>query len=694
MADASPREGAHKARTQAETGRSADGTVLLGKTIRINPREPLPYLDQGEIKAFSAIESKGDGEVSCYAQICLPGLIPRRNGSTIYKNISDPGLAGLKGSGVVYWPPASAQRYVFVYENSAERSVLSDPAQLCAGWRQERTMDIVFASLYKALAAMKKQSFFHGLITPANLFTIRGQSKGVVLGGPLAAPAGCYQSIFCETIDRGLAETVGRGPGQASDDMYAFGATLALMIREPDPELKAMSREAVIRAKFEEGSYAFLVGKERLSAPVQDLLKGLLSDDPQQRWNIDDVAVWVGGKRPPSHPAQRRRKGSRGLNFAGKNHFYVPSLALVSGSNPEQFARVVEDGQVEEWLMRSLDDKETIERYEIAVKHFKSLGRDRNYSHLITACVRSSFIPEWPVYYRDRSISYSGFDTALADAFEKSDDLNIFHELIEKGIIINQLHMLEAKSLVVSGPLKQFEECRQALKQTRAGFGLERCLYLLNRNVNCLSPRLKGFYVFSAQDLIYALEAVAAHNKSGGLFLDRQSIAFLCEVDARCVDGYLYELNSPDKSKQVMGNLKCLAEIQKRYKISALPNLSQAFLEFMSPVFERFHDRSIRDNVVSQVTSAARSGDLSGMAAALDNRDMQNRDMANFKRAMLEYYNLSLEHQQLSAQMQNKGGFGRADAHMISAMVSGIIGFLLILFSIVSFFSERGLPGF
>lgn len=685
MSDSSPREVAGEQKAHVSGGRTADGQVLLGRNIRINPREPLPHLDQGGVRAYAAVEQKPDRAVNCYALICQDGLVPRRKSASIYKTIRDPGLSPLVGSGVVYWPPSEGQRYVLVHENITTASVCANKSQLCLGWRQDRTLDLIFKSLFKAMAEMGKQNFFHGFISPANLYGVRGVSDAVVLGSPLASPAGYLQHVLCETIERGMSEPIARGAGSAADDLYAFGATLALAIREPDPAFMAMGSQEILAGKFEEGSYSFLIGRERLSAPVQDLLKGMLSDDPQQRWNIDDVAVWIGGKRPPSHQAQRKRKGARGLNFVGKNHFFVPELAFDAARDPELFSRMVEDGQIEQWLTRSLDDKEGHERYEMSLKNVKNQGRDKNYGHLVTSYIRSALMPEWPLFYRGRMLNYEGFDTALAQAFEKGEDLKIFHELIEKSAFVNQLYMQEAKGMPVSRWLKVYEECRLALKQMRAGFGLERCLYLLNQNVNCLSPRLKGYFVTNAEELLYAFESIAEQGGQRDLFLDRHSIAFLCEVDARCVDGFLFELNSSERHKQILGNIKCLAQVQKRYKVSSLPHLAKAFSDMLPYVYERFHDRTIRGNVEGQVKSAARAGDLAAIAAVLENEDTMARDMANYKRAMLEYYNLTLEHHEITEQMKNKHGFGRADAHAISAMVSGFIAFLLMVMAALSF---------
>ncbi|MCB1682410.1 MAG: hypothetical protein H6858_08665 [Rhodospirillales bacterium] len=686
MTDSPPRETAKEVRPPAGGGQvSADGLVSFGRSVTINTRQPLPALTKEPVSAFAASEQTTEGAVDCCALICAPEDVPRRKSASLYKSIKDPALMRLISSGVVFWPPVSEERYVFIYENRMGEPLCEDQTQICLGWRQDRVMDVVFKSLHKIFSEMKRLEFFHGFVSPSNLYFMRNTDKAVVLGDCLSGPSGFFQPALCETIERGMVSPIGRGAGTLADDLYAFGATLALMMREPDPDLLALSSMEIVKEKLEEGSYSVLTGRERFSIPVQELLRGLLHDEPQQRWTVDDLVSWVEGKRPGPRQPLKRKKGGRAINLAGKNHFYAHTLALDIGRDPQAFARLVDDGQMEQWLTRSLDDKETSDRYQSALKNSKNIIRDKSFDEQLATNLRAALVPMWPLTFKGEVFSYEGVDTALAAAFVKGEDIRVYHELFDKGLFLNHLYMQEAQRLNTTKWLKRFDDCRVFVKQMRAGYGLERCLYSLNQNVNCLSPKLKGYFVTNAAEMLYAFEHMAERNKHPELFLDRHSIAFLCELDERCVEGFLYELNSPDKHRLVMGNLKTLAQIQKRYKVPSVPNIARAFTEIMGSVYERFHDRSIRGNVEGQVKSAARAGDLSGMVAVLDNSEVVVRDTNNFKKAMMEYYNLSVESQSITEKMKQKQNYGLSDAHEFAAMVSATIALILIILTAVSF---------
>ncbi|MBK9586695.1 MAG: hypothetical protein KA178_10110 [Alphaproteobacteria bacterium] len=686
MTDSPPRGAESQGRSSSGGGgASADGSVAFGKSVRINPRQALPAFSADPVAAYAAVDQQPERTVSCVALICSPDAVPRRKSASVYKSLDDPGLLRLVHSGTVLWPLAGEERHAFVYENSAGEAICKDRRQIFLGWRQERTMEIAFRSLFKIFLEMKRQDFFHGGLSPANLFFRKGSDKSLVLGDGLSAPAGFFQSALCETIERGMVDPAGRGPGTIADDLYAFGATLALVMRETDPDLLSKSRMEVVKRKIEEGSYAVLTGRERLSNPVQELLRGLLHDDPAQRWSADDLQNWADGKRPDPRQPMKRKKAGRALNFAGKNHFFTHTLALDISRDPAGFSKIADDGQLEQWLSRSLDDKETTDRFQMALNNTKNQGRDKSYDELVSTNIRSALMPDWPLEFKGQAFAMDGVDTALAASFVKGEDIRIYHEVFDKGLFLNHLFMKEGQNSAGAKWLKKFDDCRLFVRQMRAGYGLERCLYSLNQNVHCLSPKLKGYFVTNGEEMIRAFEHMAERNKHPELFLDRHSVAFLCELDARCVEGFLYELNSPEKHKLILGNLKTLAQLQRRYKIAQLPNIARALLEIMGPVYERFHDRSIRGNIEGQVKSAARAGDLNGMAAALDNTEVTSKDTANYKKAMMEYYNLSVEAQTITERMKNKESYGLSDAHEFAAMVSATIAIILMILTAVSF---------
>ena len=668
--------------------------VMLGKHIQIFPDKPLDYYNHGSVRAFEAVEKVGAEEFKCLAYVCEPSLVPRRNGATYYKNIQSPALLKLVNSGVVDWSgeaQGQEQRFVFVYRHDLGKRVCEDQGALCLGWRQDKMMAIIFKSLLPLMNDLKNGGFYHGSISPANMFFSAHDENQIILGDCLSVPASSFQPALVQPLEIGILDRFSAGVRGIKEDLYSLGASLALAIRSPDRPFGDISKEEIIREKLEVGSFTFLVGRERLSVPMQDVLKGLLHDDPEQRWGIDELYSWVDGKRIGGHNSVKVKKASRGFTYARKNYFYPNLLACDLGADPEKFVQLVRDEQLEQWLTRSVDDKEVLERYHAALKYAKGQGGGKAFQDSLLCHMRIALMPEYPLSYKGRTFDYRGSGNALASAFVRGDDLKIFHEIFESGLFLNWLYLQPEQKSAHGRWIKKFDLCRVYIKSLKAGQGLERCLYILSDNVQCLSPKLENYYVISAQDLLLALEDMASKNQISDSFLDRHCLAFLAELDNRVVEGCLYDLNSADKPRQILGSLRCLAHIQKRYKVESVVHLSQLFAKRLTSVYARYRDKGIQNKVRAGVEQFAKKGDLIGMVTELDNTSAIERDEKNFLQAKYEYQALSAEHETISKSLKQEADFGLQDAHEFTAMFACVLAFVIAAYIFVAFFSGSGL---
>ena len=87
----------------------------------------------------------------------------------------------------------------------------------------------------------------------------------------MSGPARCFATICLPA---------GRGEGAPADDIYALGVLLLALCRVPLPDL---DDAAILQRKLEFGSYAALVGQERLPPGIAELVKAKLAEDPDHR---------------------------------------------------------------------------------------------------------------------------------------------------------------------------------------------------------------------------------------------------------------------------------------------------------------------------------------------------------------------------------------------------------------------------
>ena len=150
----------------------------------------------------------------------------------------------------------------------------------------------------------------------------------------------------------------------------------------------------------------------------------------------------------------------------------------------------------------------------------------------------------------------------------------------------------------------------------------------------------------------------------------------------------MIELNSDEFYKRVLGNVKTLATIQQRSHMEKMPGICAWIADILEPVWERYHDRDLRKSLQDKVNKMAASGDISKMAAILDNPKTAQDDTRLYNEARMDYFKLREEKAKLEAQLVDpeilKSGLGREVAAIVSCVLSGVI----VLFFAFMFFAN------
>ncbi|HRQ60472.1 MAG TPA: hypothetical protein PLO23_03010, partial [Alphaproteobacteria bacterium] len=209
--------------------------------------------------------------------------------------------------------------------------------------------------------------------------------------------------------------------------------------------------------------------------------------------------------------------------------------------------------------------------------------------------------------------------------------------------------------------------------------GLERCLYYLNAEARCMSERFDGYYVSSPDTLLAAYEDLCSKKKAPGNFLDRHIVAFLMARDAKVIEGFLADIRSDEHHRVILGQLKCLASIQRTSQIGPLPHIAAAFNEMFPALYKRFHDEDMKDKIKKTADRFVQSGDLSKLAEIFDNQDVIHKDLKAFKIAMKTYQELTKELNRIEGRLIDRAGFGRETGHEIAAVISSAIAGIIIL---------------
>ena len=672
----------------APASSAATGPVLLKGEIEIYPDQRLPHLDQGMAKAYAAT---GRAKEKAYALLCEKSLIPQVNMSSKYMTINNPCLPKLLASGIVSWAPDKQQRYVFVYENKLGLPFANPSNFMAMGLKADMVLHGIVKKFVPLLKNFRDIDFVHGHIRTTNLFTGGGNGfEKIMLGESLAMPAGYMYSPVYETIERSAAQPLGRGTPDYSDDLYSFGAMLAIIIRTSDP-LAGWSNESITEYKIEHGSYQALTGKERFSGSILELLRGLLNDDVKQRWTIEDVLTWMDGQRvSPKQAGPLRPKAARPIEFFGEKFLRPQVLSLNLYKNPSEVVRINDNGDLKLWLNRSVQDKKLEENVEHASNAAKELGvMGEAYPERVSAFMAAAMGPGMPVLYRHLKFMPEAFGRMLAEAFVTKKDLAYFAEVIQTSLITFWASMSDGLNPHVAEVVNKFDTCRAFLRQNTQGYGLERCLYYLCPEAPCMSEKLKNYYVRTPEDLVLAYEHMSGTGDRPEGFFDRHIIAFLSVKDRSVIDPYIPDLNSSEPYRITLAALRIFSSIQRRGKMQNLPGIVNWISERVDPLINRFHDRDQRAKMKMQLLKIKDKGDITAIEQLFDNVQALQNDYGGFKQAMQNYLGLKQEHAKLEDELANNPKFGYGAGHSSSALISGVISGCIIIIYIFYKISTR-----
>ncbi|MGZ9097383.1 MAG: hypothetical protein ACXW30_03700 [Micavibrio sp.] len=658
----------------------------------IHTEKRLPHLDQGPIKAYAASGLSDVSQATHFALVCEPHLTPRSRSAAAYAGIISPNLLKLVASGAMYWPPARGELYVFIYENIINKPMTPEGQFRGLGWKPDLVEAAVVKPLIFSLMDLRDADVIHGNIRPSNMFPV-GPASGVdrvILGECLSAPPSFNQPVMFETIERAMADPIGRGPPHLDGDMYALGASLAVIMRQRDP-LEGLSDDDIIRFKIDQGSYMALTGKDRFTGDILELLRGLLNDDRDQRWTIENVMSWMDGQRLTPKQAVKKIKAARPVHFLDERYFRPALLAMDLGKNQSEAAQLVESGNMEQWVSRSLEDPAVQKRLESAIETTSEHGRGPGFWDRLLCRVSIALDPEAPIRYKEISLNPEGFGTALTEALITKKNIQPYIDLINHQTVMFWLTAQTETQVDVGSIVSRFDSCLAFLRQQNIAYGVERCLYFLNPEANCLSEKIKGYYVRDPEDMMDAFEKISKSPSRPELFFDRHIISFLSVKDRQNIDPYLMELNAEEIHRRILGNIKTLATIQQRSRLDKFPGICKWISQILDPVYERFHDRELRISMKAKVAQLVEGGDITKIAAIIDSPATMQKDTESYNQARQDYFKLRQENAQLEVKLADPGAFSKGIGREVAALVSCILAGITILFFVFMIFSKGAL---
>ena len=682
-----PVEGAAAAAPAASSEEAPDLSVMLRGRCAIFPDQPLPQYSSKHAVAFHAT-MRNDPQRPLVALLCDPEMPARVEFMESMRSYQLHGILQTADWGMIDWPGETRRRFVIVLDRPGGMRVMPSLDTAQPPLEEEALVTGLLQPLLPSLKELANRGLAHRAIRPDNLFYTDGGRRVMVLGEGVTTSPGFDQPAVFETIECAMCDPIGRGEGSQANDLYALGVTLLFLLLGRNPVANVDEKE-LLATKIEFGSYSALVGSYRVPLGLMEAMRGLLSDDLKERWTINDLDMWMSGRRQSPKQAKLPQRSSRPYVFEGGEYSNVRSLAFAFATQYTEASNQLRSKPLDSWLRRSLGDEARADALQQAVSSTAAAiaggkgGEDRIVAR---GCI--ALDPPSPIRYRGFGVAVDGIGWALAASLADRDRRQLVSEVISSRLPI---HWVAAQAKPKAEDLRAvqtLEKLPAIIDQVGIGYGVERCLYELNPSHRCLSSMFDRAYITSIQQVLPALEIVAQRQDRPDTPIDRHLIAFIAARAQRPVDEQLRGLATNEASTRNLAMLRLFATIEEQQEsLQPVPNLAKWIAGLLDPVVNGFHHRRRRDKMAQLVQATAEQGILSELLKVLADDNEKGADQQGFTGAVAEYRDIDQQIRDIEGSYQLRMDDARQLGEQIAAAVGGLMVSVATAFAVFATFT-------
>ena len=627
---------------------SNTGTVVVKERYEVHSGKPIPELDSQPAVAYACNHLR-DPTRKLFALVCDPKMPPRMDVVAIMRRVDHRNLLRALDYDVIDWAPEGRRCPVLIMERPAGTRVFKSLADENLPMQEENVTRYFIDPVCQILREMHAMGTFHRMIRPDNLFWMGGEGREMILGECYSSQPGVTNPSVYETMECALSSVAGRGEGGSENDLYAVGVTILALLTGKNP-LQGHSDDEIIALRHAAGSYGAFVQNQRISLTMMEPLRGLLNDEPAERWTLEELALWLNGRRLSPKQQAMPTKASRGLIIGGGEHVTSREVARGLHQNWDLAGPIITGGSLDVWLRRSLSEDDMVE----AVNDAKAGGAES--PDKLIARVIIALDPEGPIRLKDFSATLDGVSGLIGAFADDPSARKLFAAVINMSLMSfwsDKQPRLRADHI---RRISRIDRVRAVMNQTSLGFGMERVVYELNAGYPCLSKIFERDFVHTVDLVLPALNRVCAQPEPPDRLIDRHVAAFLATHFKRPIGTELRDLErSGEQQEGLVAQFHILTALQETlHRNTEFPELCAYAAKKLEPATERFYSRERRKKVVAKIRKAAKSGKLQDLMNIIDDNEELAIDQRSFDHASQEYAAATRSLIRLTRDMQNK----------------------------------------
>ena len=617
----------------------------FGNRYIVDVSKPLPEFDTVGGKAYAVTDSDNPS-LPLYAFVQMP-IVPVR-----YKEMQELKANKVQGMicphdfGVMMLDfMTRVERFVIIFERPLGEA-------LFIGKRVNKRLTVAILrgavplSFVRALAVLHKRSIKHRQIRPDKLFFSADSGTDIVIGECITVPPGYGMPIDLEPIEVMFADEPSRGEATEAADMYQMGATLLSYFKNR-PIWEGRSREASCKLRTQQGSYVALAQGEGIAGSLVNLIKGLMHDELENRFDITDVLNWFEGGKKRKMPTNKNWALNRPVNFNGETFADRRMLADAFSRDPKEAIRFLKNIDFSAWIASTIRSEVMEERVEVLLgvnaeegAMVTSLGK-HDYALLARVCIYLH--PGGPIRYRGLSMQIDSLAATLPIVLTSgSKEIQAaMKELLNDKFLTILAEITGEKDMDFFNNVGTVKKSTGTAQSTALGRGLERVLYNLNKDLPCLSQRFQNSWIDNAGKFALALNSSKTRDFIKSALFDRHIAAYLAsrnEAYARVINSF--SSTEKDPSRFAILALEFFGSIQKEHNLPQMTHLTGLLIEGLRATIQDLKNKKRRDRVKVALDKMKQGGDITKLLGQLDIGKIQALDKQGFVRARAAVFGL------------------------------------------------------
>ena len=665
-----------QAQETVKTGQSlevGETGCLAGRYI-LDLNTPLPHFDTAGGRAFRVIDQR-DAGAGLYAVVHHRGVPHRRD---VLLSLMQSPVANMLNpilQEIIRPAAGKPEHLVTLIEAPAGPSLAEAAARTPVNGHRIRR--VLVPAIVKALTALHARKLTHRALRPENIFFTNESCDEIVLGDCFTAPPAMDQPAWFEPLERATADPFGRGVADESADIFAAGVSLlsAYLGRLPGSEREP---DKLLMARVAQGSFWALSAGVEIPGIIGSLLRGMLNDDPDERWVLKEIGAWVDSALPSRRSVTTLWTFARPVTFRRTSYSDRRILAQDFAKYPLEAAPFLRGLEFAKWIQHLVTSELFSERLErlLDVRPEVDLSSSRHGDYSLVARVVAHLDPWGPIRFRALSICFDGVGPAVARIFEEGDEkrLDALTHLFDSNVLPAILDIVADRNPSVSRVVQELTSAVAIVRAGTMGTGLMRVLYDLNPTLACLSPQLGDRWIPTPEALLDHIEEMAGKAGASQNLLDPHMLAFFSSRVAqaqRHIDRIGARTSDPTRAMSAIVDL--FAFLQSVLRAGKLPNLCRHLTKGMRPLAKRIRSRTRREATLRRLDQLARSGDIRRLSESVDLAKILQQDAREFAAARLRIAELEQQRRALLRPVQPSDPSAMAAGYRLAAAIGWLV---------------------